>query len=199
MIPHGAPTTWFSASWHSAARRSGSMAPAPSARAVATSSAALDATPTDAGRSDEIIEPPAVRTITPWRTSTRATPIDVVRPAGQLRQCRSDHPRTASWPTEPARRSTGRRDRRPGRRDRRPPRVRRLAGRHLEHERARVVRHATEEVEAARRATPHRSPSTSSASTGDDARRQRLVGVADPGHRRGRCPAGRPAGGPRGR
>ena len=53
MIPQGAPTTWFSASWHSDASRSGSIPPAPSARAVATSSAALDDTPTDCGTSDD--------------------------------------------------------------------------------------------------------------------------------------------------
>ena len=53
MIPQGAPTTWFSASWHSAASRSGSIPPAPRARAVATSSAALDDTPTDCGTSDD--------------------------------------------------------------------------------------------------------------------------------------------------
>ena len=50
MIPQGAPTTWFSASWQSAASRRGSRSPAPRARAVATSSAALDETPTDYGK-----------------------------------------------------------------------------------------------------------------------------------------------------
>ncbi len=52
MIPQGAPTTWFSASWHSAASRSGSIRSAPMARAVATSSAALDETPIEVGTSD---------------------------------------------------------------------------------------------------------------------------------------------------
>ena len=53
MIPHGAPTTWFSASWQIDARRIGSIPSTPSARAVAISSAALDDTPTDWGTSDE--------------------------------------------------------------------------------------------------------------------------------------------------
>ena len=48
---------------------------APSARAVATSSAALEATPTEAGRSDVISIRPQGGSITPWRSSTSATPI----------------------------------------------------------------------------------------------------------------------------
>ena len=76
MIPHGAPTTWFSASWQSAASRSGSTAVgAERTRAVATSSAALDDTPTDCGTSDDTESCTRGGSITPWRTSTSATPI----------------------------------------------------------------------------------------------------------------------------
>src|ERR1700723_2088797 len=45
MTPHGAPTTWFSASWHSSARRSGSTWGATRGRAVAPSSGALPGPP----------------------------------------------------------------------------------------------------------------------------------------------------------
>ena len=86
MIPHGAPTTWFSASWHSAASRSGSMDPAPRARAVAISSAALDATPTDAGRSDVISTRPRGAVDDPVAHQHERDTDDVVRPSGVCRE-----------------------------------------------------------------------------------------------------------------
>ena len=55
MTPHGLPTTTFSAFWHASDNSLGeSVTPAidSSALAVATSSAALDATPAPSGTSD---------------------------------------------------------------------------------------------------------------------------------------------------
>jgi hypothetical protein len=46
----------------------------PSARAVATSSAALDETPSDCGTSDDTSSRTRGGSITPWRISTSATP-----------------------------------------------------------------------------------------------------------------------------
>ena len=51
------------------------MVPAPSARAAATSSAALEATPTEAGKSDVISSRPRGGSMAPCRMSTIATPI----------------------------------------------------------------------------------------------------------------------------
>ena len=68
----------------------GRCVPAPSARAVATSSAALDATPTDAGRSDVISSRTRGGVDHPVAQQHEGDPDDVVRPPGTRGQLPAD-------------------------------------------------------------------------------------------------------------
>ena len=198
MMPHGAPTTWFSASWQSAARRSGSRSLRPRARAVATSRAALEATPTDAGRSDVISIRPRGRIDHAVAQQHQRHTDDVVRPAGVRRQL----PANSGVGEAGQALQLGARREGDGTDDERVVGMGHdlgaPAGRHLEHERAGVVRHPTEEVETARRATPHAARPPAPPTRGRSAppaprwrSRPRRPGS--------RCPTGRPTGCPRDR
>ena len=186
MIPHGAPTTWFSASWQSAASRSGSMSSPPSARAVATSRAALDDTPDRRGHVGGHRELDARRVDQPVADEHERDAEHVVGPPREVRE-RGPHLGIRSGAASVASSSSAKRrgshDQRVGRfgdhRGHQP-------GRRLEHQRARVVGDAPEQVEAARRATADECSSTSSARIGTDDAAKRGVGVADPRDRRGR-------------
>src|SRR2546430_4799956 len=73
MMPHGAPTTWFSTAWQAAARSAAGMGlpqPAVTAAAAATSSAADDATPLPSGT----VESMMMRRPQPARQKPRSNP-----------------------------------------------------------------------------------------------------------------------------